>query len=141
MFTSKNLSSIARQLFGLILSGVVLVTTNVTSYSNNPDAIVKVRLPEQLSEGAQQGRKLFEKNCAPCHGKWGGGSANGPPLIHRIYEPNHHSDESFRRAAKNGVRAHHWPFGNMPPVPKATSEDVELIIEYIRAVQKENSIF
>ena len=43
----------------------------------------------------------------------------GPPLVHKIYQPGHRSDMAFVLAAQNGVRAHHWPFGNRPPVEGA----------------------
>jgi len=39
------------------------------------------------------------------------------------------------------VRAHHWKFGNMPPVEGIHDEDVIKIIAFVRAVQKENGIF
>ena len=58
-----------------------------------------------------------------------------------IYEPNHHGDMSFRLAARQGVRAHHWDFGNMPPVEGVTDEDVIKITRYVRELQKANGIF
>lgn len=94
----------------------------------------------KLSETAEQGRSLFNANCAVCHGKNASGSQSGPPLVHKIYEPNHHSDLSFRRAAKFGVRAHHWSFGNMPPVPAVTESDVTRIVAYVRELQRVNGI-
>ncbi len=39
-----------------------------------------------------------------------------PRLVHKIYEPNHHADFAFQRAAAQGVKAHHWKFGNMPKI-------------------------
>lgn len=64
-----------------------------------------------------------------------------PPLIHVIYEPNHHADQSFHRAVQSGVRRLHWPFGDMPPVPEVTSGDAQKIIGYVRSLQKANGIF
>ncbi|RBI72276.1 cytochrome c [Roseovarius sp. TE539] len=103
--------------------------------------IVEVRLPEQLSPEATIGKRAFEAKCAECHGKNAAGQ-NGvaPPLIHRTYEPSHHSDEAFQMAVRNGVRAHHWPFGNMPPIEGLTRADVQYITRYIREVQRENGI-
>jgi len=102
--------------------------------------LANVKIPA-LSLEAQIGRKAFDANCMKCHGKNGVGTDQGPPLIHKIYEPNHHSDESFYRAAKNGVTAHHWPFGNMPPIANATRDDVTGIIRYIRELQRANGVF
>lgn len=102
--------------------------------------MVSVVVPE-LSETAQIGKGLFDVHCATCHGKNAAGQ-NGvaPPLIHKIYEPNHHSDVSFQRAAKFGVRSHHWTFGNMPPVTGVSEDDVRQIIGYVRELQRANGI-
>ena len=64
----------------------------------------------------------------------------GPPLIHVIYEPSHHADETFQRAVALGVRSHHWRFGNMPPVKGLTRGDVAMVITYIREIQRANGI-
>ena len=61
--------------------------------------IVSVSVPGSLSARAQLGLKTYDANCAACHG----GNASGqegvaPPLVHIIYEPGHHGDESFQRA-------------------------------------------
>ena len=101
---------------------------------------VAVRLP-QLSEQAMAGRAKFEANCMRCHGKNAAGTGKGPPLIHKIYEPNHHADLSFHRAVKNGVRAHHWRYGNMPPLSGIKEEDITQIIRYVRELQRANGIF
>ena len=71
-----------------------------------------------------------------CHGRHATGSDQGPPLVHRIYEPNHHADIAFRLAVRNGVRAHHWPFGNMAPVEGVSDEDAIKITRYVRELQK-----
>ena len=64
----------------------------------------------------QAGETTFNANCAACHGKQAAGTDHGPPLVHKIYEPHHHGDQAFQLAAANGVKAHHWEFGNMPKV-------------------------
>ena len=103
--------------------------------------IVEVSLPAELSDQAQMGKRAYEAKWADCHGKNAAGQ-NGvaPTLVHKIYEPNHHSDMAFVMAAKNGVRAHHWKFGNMPPVEGLTDGDVKLIARYVRELQRENGI-
>ena len=79
--------------------------------------------------------------CAACHGVNAAGKDGvAPPLVHKIYEPSHHGDESFQRAAALGVRAHHWPFGNMPAVEGVTRGDVKMITAYIRELQRANGI-
>lgn len=104
-------------------------------------ALVSVTLPEQLSDNAIIGKRIFEAKCASCHGQNAAGQKGvAPPLIHKIYEPSHHGDESFQRAAALGVRSHHWSFGNMPPVNGLTRADVSAIITYIRELQRVNGI-
>lgn len=104
-------------------------------------ALVKVVLPDALSSNASVGKRAFDAKCAACHGEDAAGQDGiAPPLIHKIYEPNHHGDESFQIAAANGVRAHHWTFGNMPPVEGITRGDVTMIVAYIRELQRANGI-
>ena len=93
-----------------------------------------------LSSAAQMGKIAFGENCAGCHGAKAAGTENGPPLIHKIYEPSHHADFSFVMAVKNGVRAHHWRFGDMVPVAGVTDKQIEWITEYVREMQRANGI-
>lgn len=89
---------------------------------------------------SKAGEELYNKRCSICHGSAGTGSAMGPPLVHKIYEPGHHGDGSFYMAVTRGVRSHHWNFGNMPPVKGVTKEEVADIIKYIRTLQREAGI-
>ena len=105
------------------------------------DPIREVKVPELTGE-AKMGALAFAAKCATCHGENGGGREGiGPPLVHKFYRPAHHGDAAFYMAAQNGVRSHHWRFGNMPPVKGITRAEVATIIAYIRALQKENGIF
>ena len=117
------------------------------SVNNSADDIIietvstNVLLPDTLSENAQIGKLAFEAKCTSCHGTNAAGRDGvAPPLVHIIYESNHHGDESFQRAVAMGVQAHHWSFGNMPVVEGLTRGDVKMIIKYIRELQRENGI-
>ena len=103
--------------------------------------IVKIEIPGQLSEIAMLGKQAFDIKCASCHAENAVGQ-NGvaPPLVHKIYEPNHHGDESFQRAVAMGVRAHDWKFGNMTAIEGLTRADVKAIIAYVRELQRHNGI-
>ena len=94
-----------------------------------------------LSDMARAGEELFNANCSLCHGVNASGTDQGPTLIDRIYHPGHHSDFSFRNAASKGVPQHHWTFGAMSPVATVSSDDVEMIICYVRELQRANGIF
>ncbi len=87
------------------------------------------------------GERLFNKNCAECHGMEGRGTAKGPPLVHKIYEPGHHADASFYFAVQSGVRAHHWGFGDMPRVSGVGEKEVAEIIAYVRWLQRKAGIY
>ena len=105
------------------------------------DPIVEINLPATLSQVALRGKSSFEANCAACHGQNAVGQVGvAPPLVHFIYEPSHHGDESFQRAVALGVRAHHWPFGNMPPIEGLDRDAVADVVAYVRELQRANGI-
>jgi len=93
-----------------------------------------------LMPNAAAGKKLYAERCAQCHGADLLGSTQGPPLVHRIYEPSHHGDIAFQIAVKHGTRRHHWNFGDMQPVPGVTPDDVAHITAYVRAEQRKAGI-
>ena len=104
-------------------------------------AMVDVVVPETFSANAEIGNVAFEAKCAVCHGANAAGQDGvAPPLVHKIYEPGHHGDAAFLLAARNGVRAHHWRLGNMPPVEGLTDGDVKMIVAYVRELQRANGI-
>jgi mono/diheme cytochrome c family protein len=96
--------------------------------------------PPRAASGAD-GEALYAAHCMRCHGEAGTGTDHGPPLVHRIYEPGHHPDAAFYRAAASGVRAHHWRFGDMPAIGGVSNAEVTAIIGYVRRLQREAGIF
>jgi hypothetical protein len=48
---------------------------------------------------------------------------------------------AFQRAAAQGVRAHHWEFGNMPKIESVTPADVDQITQYVRWLQKQAGVY
>jgi len=135
--------------FGLGL--LALISTAFTQKEQNPHSVqttsgdiggplASVSIPE-LSSSAKSGKIAFEAKCATCHGANAAGKDGvGPPLVHKIYEPNHHGDNAFLLAARNGVRSHHWRFGNMAPVKNVTDEQIASIVVYVRELQRANGI-
>lgn len=93
-----------------------------------------------LSALALAGKSAFDTNCAACHGTNAAGTDKGPPLVHDIYNPGHHADEAFYLAAQRGVRRHHWRYGDMPPQPQVTQEQMVAIVRYVRELQAANGI-
>jgi len=129
--------------FTLIFASVLLVLGLITggfylirSRTKGTRAII---IP-QLSPDAKVGKVGFRNYCIECHGQNASGTDKGPPLVHRIYTPSHHSNVSFVRAVTLGVRQHHWLFGNMAPLPQVERKEIDLIIIYLRELQKANGI-
>lgn len=100
--------------------------------------------PPQPSRGLMAnpalGKPLYAEHCASCHGADLQGSDEGPPFLHRVYESSHHSDAAFQLAVASGVRAHHWEFGDMVPIPGITPDQVAHITAYIRMHQRRAGI-
>ena len=94
-----------------------------------------------LSDTARAGEKLFNANCSACHGVGAVGTSLGPPLMDRVYHPGHHPDFSIRNAVSQGVRQHHWTFGDMAPVDGVSPDEVEKVICYVREMQRAEGIF
>ena len=116
------------------------INSSVTE-AQQSNALVQIEIPSELSGLATIGKRDFDKNCAACHGENAVGQDGvAPPLVHKIYEPSHHGDESFQRAVAMGVRAHHWKFGNMPAIEGLTRADVKAITAYVRELQRHNGI-
>jgi mono/diheme cytochrome c family protein len=88
------------------------------------------------SAQAGDGSALYAANCAACHGADLRGTGMGPSQLSIVYEPNHHPDDSFRTAIRNGVSPHHWDFGPMPAVSGLDDEEITVIIAYVREVQQ-----
>jgi len=89
---------------------------------------------------ADRGEKHFHDNCARCHGQQARGSELGPPLVNEVYRPSHHANLAFYWAVRDGVKQHHWQFGDMPPIEGLSPQDVADIIAYIRREQRNNGI-
>lgn len=118
---------------------VLLVLAKTACGDRKPETL-RAFDPGPVPAGLAAGEAAFDRACAACHGAKAMGTEQGPPLVHIIYEPNHHSDEAFRRAVALGVVAHHWSFGSMPSQPGVSSVEVEEIIRYIRWLQSRAGI-
>jgi len=127
-----------RYLITLILISLFLVACD----NLDPESIRKRQhLPgKDFVADAKQGESLFTTNCARCHGSAGKGTQQGPPLVDKVYRPGHHADITFHWAVKDGVKQHHWKFGDMPPLKNISPETVGHIIAYIRKQQSISGI-
>lgn len=133
-------------IIAVIVVGAIMIwkrggsEVSATDTTAGKGAQVEVLVPATFSQEARMGEAAFNAVCAACHGANAAGSDVGPPLVHKLYEPSHHGDYAFEMAAASGSRAHHWQFGNMPPVKGVTKADVRTIIAYVRELQRANGI-
>ncbi|MDF0666691.1 MAG: c-type cytochrome [Nitrospira sp.] len=125
----------------LWVSLVVLIVAATAACNQNGGEPKGTRAVASAPAELREGEQKFNANCSTCHGMGGVGTTQGPPFLHKVYEPNHHGDAAFQRAAANGVKAHHWQFGDMPRINAVTPEDVDHITKYVRWLQKEAGIF
>lgn len=122
----------------LIITGLLAFSmVSVATHSAETNNANKPRVPFQYALGL----KKFQAMCSECHGEWGKGAKKGPPLTHRYYKPSHHNDNAFYHAALKGVKGHHWNFGDMPPVPGITKQDLDVIVPFVRWLQQESGIY
>lgn len=100
-------------------------------------AAEEIEIPFHLAKG----QLIYEKYCSSCHGAELDGSDKGPPLIHPFYKPSHHGDKSFYRAVLQGVRQHHWEFGDMAAVPGMTAKKMDSLVPYVRYYQQQKQLY
>lgn len=125
---------------GVLVLGIGVVAWRNFGSPGDSHRSAEFVVPQQLSASAAVGKKNFDDNCARCHGLNAIGTDQGPPLVHDYYNPGHHADGAFLVAVRNGVKQHHWRFGNMPPQRHVTDEQVGLIVTYVREMQQANGI-
>lgn len=92
------------------------------------------------ASGPADGAEVYARSCASCHGEDLRGTDEGPSHLSMVYEPGHHTDGGFRAAIEQGSRAHHWNFGDMPPVPGLSDEEIDAVIAFIRDQQEEHGL-
>src|SRR5579863_9434661 len=112
-----------RVALGLSLAALAGLSMRSPSAGGDSAGRKPLVIPQSLSLKAQAGKIAYDANCAQCHGANAAGADHGPPFVHPIYNPGHHPDEAFQYAAKNGVRSHHWNFGDMPPRPEVDENE------------------
>lgn len=133
--------------FGLLIAGGIFTTIIVGAglwhsifheHLNDQKQFLQseVNIPLLLSQISRDGREAYNNFCLKCHGSNAVGTKIGPSLIH--YEEPHHGNQSFVRAIRSGVSAHHWNFGDMPAVSRITDTEIGAVIRYVRLLQKAN---
>jgi mono/diheme cytochrome c family protein len=121
---------------GLALLGLFLSACGMGGHMSGVDA--GTGIPVQDADLVAAGEPLYQQYCASCHGADLRGTAVGPSQLSVVYEPNHHGDMAYFLAVRNGVRQHHWPFGDMPPIADLSDSEVEQIVAFVREQQRIN---
>ena len=128
---------------GAATLAITLTTTAGLAWAQRiqdlPAASKGIKKPA-FSPAALAGQRAYDATCAKCHGANAAGTDKGPPFLNPIYNPGHQADEAFTRAVRNGVRQHHWSFGDMPAQPTVTEREIQQIVLYVRELQQANGI-
>ena len=124
----------------IIMLFLNLVLTAACSDSKSGAPQGQTGSPMTVPAEYTKGEAAYNTYCARCHGLRAAGTDHGPTFISRIYEPSHHGDPAFQLAAMNGVRAHHWNFGDMPKIEGVSPQEVDQIIRYVRWLQRQAGI-
>jgi mono/diheme cytochrome c family protein len=117
-----------------VRTAALVVTLFVVAACGN-DKDIATTLQSTPADMLVTGQALYEQSCAECHGVDLRGTDKGPSHLSVVYEPSHHADGAFLVAVIRGARAHHWNFGDMPPIPNLEPDDVAAITAYVRSVQ------
>ena len=143
MFQKRIGRHLALRHLALWLMAALAALLLTVACNGEPDAMAPAgeEARSTQSSASSEGKALFNRTCAVCHGLNADGTQAGPPLVDAIYRPGHHPDISFRNAVKNGVVSHHWNFGHMPPQPGVSDDDIEKIICYVRELQIAGGIY
>jgi len=123
----------------LVILAIVVVGGEESSSSAPRDPMTgktEFDIPVQDPQLVAEGDALYQASCSVCHGSDLRGTPIGPSHLSVIYNPDHHGEGSFAAAVVTGVQAHHWNFGDMPPVPTITEADFERIMAFIRENQR-----
>jgi mono/diheme cytochrome c family protein len=127
---------------GLVIAVIVVSDDGGSAGDESSDNGIisadQFNIPIQESALVAEGEVLYQASCAACHGSDLRGTELGPSHLSVVYQPGHHSDITFTLAARNGVRSHHWPFGDMAPVEGLSDADLEVIVAFVRETQRLN---
>lgn len=124
------LASFARSSLPLVACMAAIVGITGACGASDPSS------PDQSAPAVARGAEVYAASCASCHGEDLRGTDKGPSHLSIVYEPNHHTDDSFRSAIANGAPQHHWTFGDMPAIGGLSPEDVDSVIAFVRAEQQ-----
>jgi putative heme-binding domain-containing protein len=108
---------------GVFVYGVVVGKRESFPYSYIRSAEFSIR--NVLFADAAEGKKLFEAQCARCHGIDGSGGEG--PSLNRKNLRRAPTDEDLRRILRDGL-------GSMPPAMQSTVNEQAQIVKYVRSL-------
>ncbi len=137
MIKAQAIATVAKVVFAgsVAIFGTLLTLLSSAAHEGH-GPMPKARIPFVMSGDARAGSKIYNSECAVCHGRLLEGTHKGPSML--AYESAFHPDPDFVAAIKSGVKQHHWSFGDMQPIKSLTDDDIRRVIIYIRKVQAYN---
>jgi cytochrome c oxidase cbb3-type subunit III len=112
---------------GLLASALIASACAQLLAAKSPEPTA-ASLP-QTTAGAAEGKKLFESQCAACHGLDGHGGERAPDIATNPKTQNR-TDEQLRQIVQRGL-----PGTGMPAFAALSDDDRQHVVAYLRQVQ------
>jgi putative heme-binding domain-containing protein len=114
----------------LLLSAVVLLSTFASRVQNSREQQTALSKGRASADAAEAGKKLFDSNCAGCHGLDARGGEHAPNIATNP-ELQRMSDEQLFRTVHDGAAS-----GSMPAFGAILSDDkIKAVGAYLRSLQ------
>ena len=128
------------KIMGLTLVLVIIASIAVLSKTDRRSIKAYINIPE-LGESQMQGREIFNRVCAECHGADGTGDTKiGPPLMHPYHRKEALGDERFLKVVRQGTPEDKWKYGHMPAQIDVGDEDAKKILSFFNALRAVNKL-
>ncbi|MDH3335208.1 MAG: cytochrome c [Rhodospirillaceae bacterium] len=128
------------KMMALTLLLVIIASVIVLSKTDRRSIKAYINIPE-LNQTQMQGREIFNRVCAECHGVDGTGDTKiGPPLMHPYHRKEALSDERFLKVIRQGTPEDKWKYGHMPAQIDVSDEDAKKILSFFNALRAVNKM-
>lgn len=128
------------KMMGLVLGLVIIATVIVLSKTDRRSIKAYINIPE-LSQNQAEGREIFNRVCAKCHGVDGTGDTKiGPPLMHPYNRKEVLNDERFLKVIRQGTPEDKWKYGHMPAQIEVSDDDAKKILDFYNALRVVNKL-
>ena len=132
-------AALERSLDHYLLAGLVFMLVLIggfVAYRLREPSLRRDAAAAQRTEYTKLGRKLFNTNCADCHGDNAAGGGDAPTLAAREFLSST-SDEQIRLLITGGISGTEMPSWGLEFGGTLTDEQVQQIVTYLRSLERE----